>query len=102
MITPLRFDGPARWRVATVSAFALGGYVLAVCTIFYLSWTPIGAEKIWGLQGRYFLPALPLLVATVTATVNRGFGARVTAPTAIIGAVLSCAMTIEVIIRMNW
>lgn len=29
--------------------------------ILYLQWTPVGANTILGIQGRYFLPALPLI-----------------------------------------
>jgi uncharacterized membrane protein len=27
----------------------------------YLWWTPVGRETVWGIQGRYFLPILPLI-----------------------------------------
>ncbi|KJU85094.1 conserved hypothetical protein, membrane [Candidatus Magnetobacterium bavaricum] len=36
--------------------------ILAIITIGYLFWVPVGADSINGIQGRYFLPVLPLLM----------------------------------------
>ena len=36
--------------------------VLAVGTVLYLMWTPVGGPSISGIQGRYFIPLLPLLI----------------------------------------
>jgi uncharacterized membrane protein len=35
---------------------------LAVYASLYLQWTPVGEDTIIGVQGRYFLPVLPLLI----------------------------------------
>ena len=35
--------------------------LMAISAALYLSWTPVGKPTIDGLQGRYFLPVLPLL-----------------------------------------
>ena len=37
---------------------AVGGSILGMA----LSWTPVGSEYIMGVQGRYFLPMLPLFL----------------------------------------
>ena len=53
---------PAGWRSAAVP---LGLGVLlgleAICLLQYLSWTPVGAAAIEGVQGRYVLPLLPFV-----------------------------------------
>jgi len=35
--------------------------IVLICTISYLTWTPVGQNTIDGLQGRYFIPILPLV-----------------------------------------
>lgn len=32
--------------------------------VMFLTWTPISSDVIWGVQGRYFLPIIPLLVVS--------------------------------------
>lgn len=36
------------------------GVVGALMAVFLLTWTPVGSKEIQGVQGRYFLPVLPL------------------------------------------
>lgn len=35
---------------------------LAIDVLLYMSWSPIGGAEIWGLQGRYYLVALPGMI----------------------------------------
>jgi hypothetical protein len=53
----VRFAGWQRGLAAAVAAASL----LALSLSQYVSWTPLGAAYIEGLQGRYFLPLAPLL-----------------------------------------
>jgi uncharacterized membrane protein len=57
-LTPLR-------RLALVALFACVS--LGVLTLAYLGWNPVGERWIHGVQGRYFLPALPLLLVALPA-----------------------------------
>jgi len=55
---------------------ALAGLSIALSMLLisvsqYLIWTPPGAGYIEGMQGRYFLPLLPLAMAAVGGTVRR-------------------------------
>lgn len=36
-------------------------YMLSTCVLMFIMATPIGCDKIYGIQGRYFISALPLL-----------------------------------------
>lgn len=55
-----------------VFAFLIfAGITLLMGTSLYLQWTPVGENRIWGMQGRYFLPLYFLLVLIFTKyTIN--------------------------------
>ena len=53
---------PVGARRGWLAAAALGCCVLAVAGC--ITWTPVSHTTIYGLQGRYFLPVLPLLLLT--------------------------------------
>jgi uncharacterized membrane protein len=36
--------------------------LVAIAGALYLVWTPVGASQVGGIQGRYFIPILPLLI----------------------------------------
>jgi uncharacterized membrane protein len=72
-------DGPTTERVGgrvrlLSFGIALGGIVL-VHAMLYVAWTGVGAERVEGVQGRYLLPFLPLLVIAI-APALRLTGAR--------------------------
>jgi len=45
------------WHLGALAAFAVTS--LAVFAMAYLGWTPVGADRIPGVQGRYFGVMLP-------------------------------------------
>jgi len=59
----------AKERVLAAVSIALS--MLLISASQYLIWTPPGAGYIEGMQGRYFLPLLPLAMAAVSGTVRR-------------------------------
>jgi len=77
-------------------------YCLAVYGIFYLFWTPTDSDHVHGIQGRYFVVALPAFAIAAAAILNRAPGHNVTAALAIVGAMLSGAATIEAVLRVDW
>ena len=77
-------------------------YCLTIFLIFYVIWTPVYADQIWGVQGRYFVPVLPLLAAAAAAALNRGPDARWTAAFAIALGLLSGVGSIDAILRADW
>lgn len=57
--------------LSRVNRLALGltGILIAlgICTLLYLTFTPMGLPRINGLQGRYFIPSLFLLLPTLVS-----------------------------------
>lgn len=49
--------------------------VLLIELALYLTWTPVGSLMVEGVQGRYFIPALPLIGFATISLLSR-FGAR--------------------------
>jgi uncharacterized membrane protein len=84
---------------ALITALA---YCLAIFLIFYLIWTPVNADHIWGVQGRYFVPVLPLLAAAMAAALNQGPDGRLTGAGAIALGVLSGVGSLDAILRADW
>lgn len=61
-------DPPALGAPRRLALLALFGLTsLTVLTLAYLGWNPVGARWIHGVQGRYFLPAMPLLLVALPA-----------------------------------
>lgn len=60
-----RIKLPARWLGAVGALLAL-----AVITILYLTFTIVGNHSVEGLQGRYFLPVMALLVVPLMYSVR--------------------------------
>ena len=91
-------------RLACVLAalFTAFVYCLVIFLIFYLVWTPVDADQIWGVQGRYFVPVLPLLAAAAAAALNKGPDDRLTAACAIALGVLSGVGSLDAILRTDW
>ncbi len=65
------------WGAVLLGAFGLA--VVGIYAALYLSWTPVGANSVDGIQGRYFLPAASLLALAVPSlgspVVRRQWGA---------------------------
>jgi uncharacterized membrane protein len=91
----------ARARAAAVALLTALAYCAAVFVIFFITLTPSTAERIHGLQGRYFVALLPLLAIVVSAIINRGTG-RLAAVAAVAGAFVSIAMMSEALWRVHW
>jgi uncharacterized membrane protein len=100
-LTPVQWSDARRYWIAAVAGMTALAYAAAVFLIFYLVWTPTDADQVWGVQGRYFLPCLPLF-ALAWCSVNRGLGERARASAAIAGATLSGIAVAEAIVRTDW
>ena len=49
-------------RLIWSQAIVFGASIVAVACALYISWSPVGLKYISGLQGRYFLAYIPLLI----------------------------------------
>jgi hypothetical protein len=68
---------------------------LAVLAMAYLGWTPVGSDRIQGVQGRYFLPILPFALAALPAVppaTRRALRAAVVAALVAVLAISAAAM----------
>jgi len=92
----------ARARVAVTAAITALAYAAAVYAVCYLAFTPPDADSVWGVQGRYFVPVLPLAAIIVAALVDRAPDERSTAALAIAVAGLSGGASVEAILRADW
>ncbi len=76
----------------------LGAFLATSLCLFgmaYLGWTPVGAPRIPGLQGRYFLPLLPFALIALPAlprAAEPGLRLAVTASLALVLGVTALAM----------
>lgn len=101
-LAPLELDRSTRLRVAAVASVAVLGYCLGVYLIFYLVWTAVDAEQIDGVQGRYFIAALPALAIVAAALVRNGPPQAARALAALAAAIISAGASIEAILRVDW
>lgn len=88
-------DEPEPFRlIERIYSFLLFGIVFVLVELLLLiDWTPLSSTQILGVQGRYFIPALPLLIITArnnTVVTKKNFGGQLIFAT--------CAMNIVVLI----
>jgi hypothetical protein len=72
-----------------------------VFAIFFIMQTPTGSDRIYGLQGRYFIVVVPLAAVAVSAVLNRSLG-RGRGPVAIASSLISAAAMTESLWRAHW
>src|SRR5262249_54979921 len=85
----LNLDGAARARVAVITGLAVVGYIVAVYLIFFLAYTPVTIDHVRGVQGRYFVIALPVAVIFLASSINANLPRGVVTTAAIAGSFLS-------------
>jgi uncharacterized membrane protein len=57
----LQYKGGRKWWATLVAL----GVVALFCTAC-ITWTPVNYETVFGIQGRYFMPVLPLLIMALS------------------------------------
>jgi uncharacterized membrane protein len=100
--TRLPIAPTARRQLAVVAGGTVLAYVVTVYFVCYLVFTPLDADSVWGMQGRYFLPILSLVAIAVAAAVNRAPDEWLSAAMAISAAMLSGGASVEAILRTDW
>jgi uncharacterized membrane protein len=91
-----------RWRIASVAAFTAVAYIFVVFLLFFLTSTPVDADRVHGVQGRYFLVIVPLIALTAATLIQRKPPRTLAAGAAVLLALLSGLLTIEAVLRKDW
>jgi uncharacterized membrane protein len=105
MLVPLQklqLDSATRARVTVITGLAVLGYIAVVYLIFFLTYTPLDTDHVRGVQGRYFVIALPVAAIFITAVVNRELPHGMPAAIAIAGSMIAGIATVEALLRAHW
>jgi uncharacterized membrane protein len=105
MLVPLQklqLDGAIRARVMVITGLTVLGYVAVVYLIFFLTYTPLDIDHVRGVQGRYFVIALPVAAIFVAAVINLELSNGTSAAIATAGAMISGIATVDALSRAHW
>jgi uncharacterized membrane protein len=91
-----------RSRVAVITGLALFGYVVTVYLIFFITYTPLDVDHVRGVQGRYFVIALPIAAIFLASLTNVDLPRRIVAGTAIAASLLSGAASVLTLVNAHW
>jgi uncharacterized membrane protein len=98
----LNLDGAVRARVAIITGLAILGYVVTVYLIFFLTYTPLNVDHVRGVQGRYFVIALPMAAIFLASMTNIDLPRGALATTAITGSLLSGITSFKALLGAHW
>src|SRR5207244_10673862 len=87
--------GGTRARVAIVTGFAVLSYSVLVYLIFFLTYTPVASPHVLGVQGRYFVIALPMAAIFMASVINLELPRGVPALVAITCSVIAPATSFD-------
>ena len=88
--------------MTVITGLVVLGYVVLVYLIFFLIYTPIDTDHVRGVQGRYFVVALPVTAIFIAAVVNRELPRGMPAAIAIAGSMIAGITTGEAVVRAHW
>ncbi len=98
----LNLDRAIRTRVAVITALGVLGYLVTVYLIFFLTYTPVTINHVRGVQGRYFVIALPMAAIFFASLINVGLPRGVLATVAIAGSLVSGIVSFDALLRAHW
>jgi uncharacterized membrane protein len=98
----LNLDGALRARVAVLTGLAVLAYVVTVYLIFFLIYTPLNVDHVRGVQGRYFVIALPMAAIFIASMTNVDLPRGVLAAIAITGSLLSGLASFQALLEAHW
>jgi uncharacterized membrane protein len=98
----LNLDGAARARVAIMTAFAVAVYIATVYLIFFLVYTSLNIDHVRGVQGRYFVIALPMAAIFLASVINIDLPCGLHAKLAITGSLLSGITSFTALLGAHW
>jgi uncharacterized membrane protein len=98
----LNLDRTERARVAVITGLGVVAYIVTVYLIFFLTYTPITIDHVRGVQGRYFVIALPMAAIFFASVINIGLPRRVLATMVIAGSLVSGIVSFDALLRAHW
>jgi predicted membrane protein DUF2142 len=93
--------GGTRARVAIITGFAVVSYFVLVYLIFFLTYTPVASPHVLGVQGRYFVIALPMAAIFMASLINLGLPRRLPALVAITGSMIAGVMSVDAVLKAH-
>jgi len=94
--------GGTRARVAIVTGFAVLSYFVLVYLIFFLTYTPVASPHVLGVQGRYFVIALPMAAIFMASLINLELPRGVPALVAITGSIIAGVTSVDAVLKAHW
>jgi uncharacterized membrane protein len=98
----LNLDGALRARMAVLTGLAVLAYVVTVYLIFFLTYTPLNVDHVRGVQGRYFVIALPMAAIFIASMTNVDLPRGVLPAIAITGSLLSGLTSFQALLEAHW
>ena len=98
----LQLSNAERVRVTVISGLVVLGYVTLVYLIFFLIYTPLDVDHVRGVQGRYFVIALPVAAIFIAGLINRDLPRGMPAAIAIAGSLISGVATAGALFYAHW
>ena len=98
----LPLDGATRARVAAMTGLAALSYIVIVYLIFFLTYTPLDSPHVLGVQGRYFVIALPVAAIFLASLINLELPRGTPALIGITGSLIAGTTTVEAVLQAHW
>jgi Predicted membrane protein (DUF2142) len=98
----LPLDGATRARAAVTTGLAALGYIVLVYLIFFLTYTPVDSPHVLGVQGRYFVIALPVAAIFFASLINFELPRGVPALIGIAGSMIGGITTVDAVLQAHW
>jgi uncharacterized membrane protein len=98
----LKLASATRARVTVITGLTVLSYVTVVYLIFFLTYTPLDVDHVRGVQGRYFVIALPAAAIFVAGLINIELPRAIPAAIAIFGSMIAGIVSVEALIRAHW
>ena len=94
--------GGTRARVAIMTGFAVLSYFVLVYLIFFVTYTPVASPHVLGVQGRYFVIALPMAAIFMASLINLELPRGVPALLAITGSMIAGITSVDAVLKAHW
>ena len=105
LLAPLQklpLDGATRARVAVMTGLAVLSYIVMVYLIFFLTYTPVDSPHVLGVQGRYFVIALPIAAIFMASLINLELPRGTPALIGITGSMIAGITTVYAVLEAHW